>query len=88
MAPMILESGPDGSRVKIGEVTAGGLPVVLADIRFQIGREDEVGVNGVRVMDLLEVCLMRLERLEEGEFRELALGGVTRALAALRACGE
>ena len=57
----------DGAgHVKIGEVTPHGLPVVLADIRFQLGDEAEVGVNGVRVEDLLEVCLARLRRDGDG----------------------
>ena len=87
MTLSIVTEGEEGHHVTIDGVDEGGLPRVLAELRFQLGPRGEVGVNGVQEMDLLRVCLDRLERFQAGRFpcesNRLAIEGIKAAMAAL-----
>lgn len=72
-----------GDLAKVGVIDAHGLATVLAFVKFQRGPEREVGINGVLVEDLLEICREWLERSGRGSWLEV-MEGVDVALKALR----
>jgi hypothetical protein len=80
-------SGADGHHVKIGDMDGNGPPRVLAEMRFQLGPRCKVGVNGVQVVDLLQVCLFQLvtyqDRMAPCKCNPVAIECIKAAIAAV-----